>query len=119
MSENQVRKTGTETEKKVRRTRYYYTDYVNHMVRFYLTTPDKLDMDGKKKSDMENWMAVQSVFHFLKNEEKQVLTEIIKAHHRLSDGVRVYCEKTGADMDKIWIMIAKIYATIAKRRGLI
>ena len=58
MSENQVRKTGTEQEKKLK-TRCYYTDYVNHAIRFYLSTPETLKMDGKKKADLLNWMAVR------------------------------------------------------------
>ena len=84
------------TEKKLK-TRCYYTDYVNHMVRFYLTTPETLQMQGKRKADIENWIAVQDVWHKLGADDKQVLTEIYKAHFRLSEGVRMYCDKTGAD----------------------
>ena len=100
------------------KTRCYYTDYVNHAIRFYLSTPDKLDMANKRKADMDNWIAVQSVFHFMKPEDKQVLTDIYKASHRVTEGVRIYCEKTGADEQKIWVLITKTSAAIAKRRGL-
>lgn len=110
MSEKQVRKL---------KTRCYYTDYVNHAIRFYLSTPDKLDMEGKRKADMENWIAVQTVYHILKPEDKQVLTEVYKAHYRLPEGVRIYCEKTGANERKVWILITKVVAAVAKRRGLI
>ena len=106
------------TEKKLK-TRCYYTDYVNHMVRFYLTTPDSLMTDGKRKADIDNWIAVQEVWHRLSDSDKQVLTEIYKAHFRLTEGVRMYCDKTGADPYKIWVLITKISATIAKRRGLV
>ena len=85
-------------ETKVRnqiKTRCYYTDYVNHAIRFYLSTPDTLMMEGKRKADVMNWMSVQAVFHCLKDDEKQVLTEVYKLHHRLPEGVRMYCEKTG------------------------
>ena len=100
------------------KTRCYYTDYVNHAIRFYLSTPERLDMTGKRKADMENWIAVQSVFHFMKPEDKQVLTEVYKAHHRITEGVRIYCEKTGVDTQKVWNLITKVSAMIAKRRGL-
>lgn len=110
MSEKQVRKF---------KTRCYYTDYINHCVRFYLTTPVTLKMEGKKKSDILNWLAVQSVFSSMKEEDKQVLTEIYKSHYRLAEGVRMYCEKTGADEQKTWILITKTSAAIAKRRGLV
>lgn len=109
------------TEKQVRKpmkTRCYYTDYVNHAIRFYLSTPEKLDMTNKRKADMENWIAVQGVFHFLKDADRQVLTEVYKASHRVTEGVRIYCEKTGADEQKVWVLITKTSAAIAKRRGL-
>ena len=113
-------------EKKVRKpmkTRCYYTDYVNHAIRFYLSTPDKLDMTGKRKADMENWIAVQSVFHFMKPDDKQVLTEVYKASHRVTEGLKIYCEKHGIKPDsneekKLWVLITKTSAAIAKRRGL-
>ena len=111
--EKQVRK------QKTLKTRCYYTDYVNHAIRFYLSTPDTLHMEGKRKADMENWIAVQSVFHILKPEDKQVLIDVYKAHFRLPEGVRIYCEKTGADERKTWVLVTRVCAAIAKRRGLV
>ena len=110
MSEKQVRKL---------KTRCYYTDYVNHAIRFYLSTPEALRTEGKRKADIENWIAVQAVFHGLSNEQKQVLTEVFKMHYRLPEGVRMYCEKTNTDENKLWIMITKVSSAIAKRRGLV
>lgn len=105
-------------EKKMR-TRCYYTDYVNHMIRFFLSTPDKLDMEGKRKADLDNWLAVQAVWYKLPEENKQVLKSIFGLHHRVSEGVRMYCEQTGADEHKTWILVTKTCAAIAKRRGLV
>lgn len=113
MSEKQVRKP------KQLKTRCYYSDYVNHMIRFYLTTPDTLMVAGKRKADVANWMAVQAVFHALKDENRQALTEIYRTSHRLTEGVRAYCDRTGTDEPKVWIMITKVSSAIAKRRGLI
>ena len=110
MSENKVRKL---------KTRCYYTDYVNHMVRFYITCPDVITTAGKRKADIENWMAVQAVFHALKPEEKQVLTEIYNSHYRLTEGVRIYCKEHSANERKTWIFVTKVCAAIAKRRGLV
>lgn len=106
-------------EEKKLRTRCYYTDYVNHMIRFYLSTPDKLDMSGKRKSDVDNWLAVQATWHGLSDNDKQVLTTIFKLDHKVAEGVRKYCEQTGTDTRKIWILVTKTCAAIAKRRGLV
>ena len=99
--------------------RCYYTDYVNHMIRFYLSTPESLQMDGKRKADIDNWIAVQDVWRKIKDDDKQVLMEIYKAHYKLQEGVRIYCENNGINPHDIWVLITKTYSAIAKRRGLI
>ena len=62
------------TEQKKMKTRCYYTDYVNHMVRFFLSTPDTLKLEDKRKPDVDNWLAVQDIWHRLPDEDKRVLT---------------------------------------------
>jgi len=101
------------------RTRCYYTDYVNHMIRFYLSTPDSLTMEGKRKADVDNWLAVQEILRRMNDDDRRVLTTVFKKHHRVSEGVRIYCEETGADTYKTWVIITKASQAIAKRRGLI
>ena len=111
-----------EKQNKVRKpmkTRCYYTDYVNHAIRFYLTCPDTVQTAGKRKADILNWMAVQAVFYRLSDMDKKVLTDVYKAHHRLAEGVRIYCKETGADEQKVWVLITKTGAAVAKKRGLV
>lgn len=112
-------KTGAEKQVRKLKTRCYYTDYINHAIRFYLTTPDTLMTAGKRKADVMNWMSVQAVFHYLSDHDREVLTEVYKTHYRITEAVRIYCEKTGADEHKIWVLITKTSAAIAKRRGLV
>ena len=107
------------TEERKMKTRCYYTDYVNHMIRFYLSTPDTLRTDGKRKADIENWCAVQSVWHKLGTDDRNILEQIFKAHYKVSEGVRIYCSNTAADPYKIWVLVTKTCALIAKRRGLV
>ena len=101
------------------KTRCYYTDFVNHMIRFYLSTPETLKMDGKRKADIDNWLAVQDVWRKLGAEDKMVIETIFSLHYRVPEGVRMYCENTGADSYKIWVLVTKTCSAIAKRRGLI
>ena len=100
------------------KTRCYYTDYVSHAIRFYLSTPETLKTEGKRKADIENWIAVQSVWHRLKPEEKEVLETIYKTH-KIGEGVRTYCKETGANEYDIWVLITKTGSAIARRRGLV
>lgn len=106
-------------EKNGMKTRYYYTEYVNHMVRFYITCPETLRMEGKKRSDIENWLAVQGVFHYLPDVDREKVQEIYKLHYHLPKAVEMYCAETGEDANKVWVLLARVSAQIAKRRGLI
>ena len=108
-------------EKEVRKlkTRCYYTDFVNHMIRFYLSTPNTLKMDGKRKADIDNWLAVQDVWRKLDPDNKLILEMVYSLHYRLPEGVRIYCEKTGTDPHDVWVLVTKTGANIAKRRGLV
>ena len=101
------------------KTRCYYTDYVNHMIRFYLSTPEHVQIQGKRKADIDNWLAVQSVWYRLPDKDKEVLTTIYCYCRNVPEGVKKYCEETGADLRKTWILVTKTCAAIAKRRGLV
>ena len=120
MNQEQVRsnETVTGTDRKLK-TRCYYTDYVQHMVRFYLSTPETLSMEGRRKADIENWLAVQDVLRHLNTTDRQMLEDVYRLHHKLPEGVRIYCEKTGADPYTVWVLITKTNSRIAKRRCLI
>lgn len=109
------------TGKQVRnyKTRCYYTDYVNHAIRFYLSTPETLQMEGKRKADIENWLAVQDVWHRLPENDKKVLETVYRMHYHLSEGVRMYCDKTGTEPTKIWFIVTRVCSQIARKRGLI
>ena len=75
MGANEVKKGA---DKQIR-TRCYYSDYVNHAIRFYLTTPETLKLEGKRKADLENWVAVQTVLHNLGAEKRAIVEEVYRA----------------------------------------
>ena len=106
-------------EEKKLKTRCYYTDYVNHMIRFFLSTPERIDLQGKRKADVDNWLAVQAIWYRMPEQDKEVLKTIYALNRNVAEGVRIYCEQTGTDTRKTWILITKTCAAIAKRRGLV
>lgn len=106
------------TEKKLK-TRCYYTEYVNHMVRFYLTCPDALRMEGKRRADVDNWVAVQTVLHMLTPQDRVRVIDIYKTHFNLPKAVDQYCAETGADKTAMWILLTKVASRIARVRGLV
>ena len=117
--EEKVREKGTDNQVRTLKTRCYYTDYVNHAIRFYLSTTDSLHMDGKRHADIENWLAVQDIWRKLGTDDKETLETVYGLHHRVPEGVRMYCEKKGTDPYDIWVLVTKTCAAIAKRRGLV
>jgi len=105
--------------KKAFRTRCYYTEYVNHMVRFYLTCPDALKTAGKKRADIENWCAVQTILHRLSESDREMVVSVYKTDFFLPKAVAAYCQETGTDEHTVWSLLTKTASQIAKCRGLI
>ena len=100
------------------KTRCYYTEYVNHMIRFYMTCPDTLKTSGKRRADIENWCAVQAILHCMSDENKQKIFDIYKTHHNIQKAVPMYCGRTGTDESSTWMFLTKTISLIARRRGL-
>lgn len=102
------------------KTRCYYTEYVNHMLRFYLTCPDSLKIDNvKRRADVENWIAVQSGLHCLSEENREKVLEIYRTNYNIPQAVADYCQKTGEDERRVWTLVTKASSLIARCRGLI
>jgi hypothetical protein len=101
------------------KTRCYYTEYVNHMVRFYLTTPDTLKMDGKRSADIANWLAVQAAMQAIKPEDREIVTKVYKTHFHLTKAVEQYCQETGADQTAVWKVMTKFASIVARQRNLV
>ena len=99
----------------------YYTDYVNHMIRFYLSTPDGLDLTKKDYSapSIANWSSVQMVFHRMGADDKDLVKAVFGCGHYLPKAVDAYCERTGANTDDVWKVLTRVNAKIARVRGLV
>lgn len=102
------------------RTRCYYTDYVNHMIRFYLSTPEGLDLQKRSYSpaSISNWSAVQLVFHRMEQKDAELVRNVFSCGHYLPKAVDEYCQKTGADADDVWRVLTRVNSKIARVRGL-
>ena len=102
------------------KTRCYYTDYVNHMIRFYLSTPDGLDLQKRQysASSIANWSAVQMVFNRMGTDDKELVMGVFGCGHYLPKAVDEYCKKTGTDSDSVYRVLSRINAKIARVRGL-
>ena len=62
------------------------------------------------------------MFYALPEKDKVLLTDVYNRHYRLSEAVRLYVLENGYTEEQekgLWILISKVGAMIAKRRGLI
>ena len=102
------------------KTRCYYTDYVNHMIRFYLSTPNGLDLTKREYStaSINNWTSVQLVFSHMRDDEIEMFRKVYEKDHFLPKAVDAYCAETGAVNDDVWRKLTKVTAKIARVRGL-
>ena len=107
------------------KTKCYYTDYVNHMIRFYLSTPDGINLMQREytNASITNWSAVQMVFHRLDPIEADLIRKVFDCGHYLPKAVDDYCKKNGINPDEgrddIWKVLTRVNAKIARVRGLI
>ena len=104
---------------KVRRTKFYFTDYVNHAIRFYLSTPEKCPVNGKTAASLNNWMAAQSVIYKMPDEEKGILKAVFASKKAVPVNVDTFCQETGTDKEKVWDLVVKTVYKVARVRGLI
>jgi len=104
---------------KDRKTKYCFTEYVNHMIRFYLSTPNGLKLKDKSGASIANWMAVQRVLYKLPEEELEMVRKIYAAQKAVPVSVDQYCKDTGEDPEKVWAYIVKLNYKVARYRGLV
>ena len=103
------------------KTKTYYTDYVNHMIRFYLSTPGGLDLQKKKytNASIDNWLAVQLVFRKTPEKDVEMLKNVFGYGHYLPKAVDKFSAETGTNPDEVWKVLCGINARIARVRGLV
>ena len=107
------------------KTKTYYTDYVNHAIRFYLSTPGGIDFCKRNYTDasVNNWLAVQLVFRKMDEKDIDMVKAVFKCGHYLPKAVDEYCKQNGLgteeEKDKVWMVLSKVNAKIARVRGLV
>jgi len=98
----------------------YYSQYVNHMLRFYARYCDKkLEENFKKPVDAKNWQVVKSVLDKLPENDRNVIIEVYRRRDTLGDNIYEVSKEFNIDQDVIWTMLNKITRKIAKERELI
>lgn len=95
--------------------RAFYTEYVNHCMRFY--TRHSLCTDNS--IDVLNWQACEKALSDFSPEEQEILTFVYRERDTIPDNVYNIARETKIKQDTVWNLISKLELKIAKLRGLI
>lgn len=96
--------------------RAFYSEYVNHCLRFYTRCPKP---KFKSNVDKHNWIACDNAFKGFSENDRELLAEIYREENSISDNVCRTAKSRGIKQDYIWKTINKLERKVAKQRGLI
>lgn len=96
--------------------RTYYSEYIQHCMRFYARYPKpKFRTDADKK----NWYACDNALKSFPDNKREILLFIYREGDTIPDNVYRVSVDRNIEQDNIWAMIDDLGRKIAKRRGLI
>lgn len=102
------------------RTQRPYTQYVNHMVRFFLSREESLELgENTTGVDAINWTAVQGVFKDLPDEHKKAIRFLFAKDTDIVEQVKHWASLNALELDDVWTMLYRFSKKVAKARGLI
>lgn len=100
----------------------FYTDYINHMLRFYARTVRSGYVMGLKftsEVDKLNWRSVNRVLHNLPERDRDIIIEVFGRGDTLADNIYEVSKELAINQDIVWTLVSKVTNKIAKDRRLI
>ena len=96
--------------------RTFYSDYVNHCLRFYARHPKT---NFHSTADKENWIACDNALKGFTDSERDMLLTIYREGDTIADNVYQMAKDKGIRQDSIWKLVNELERKVAKRRGLL
>ena len=94
----------------------FYSEYVQHCMRFYARHPHPT---FRSDADKQNWKACDSaVKNFSKSEQEMIMT-VYREGDTIPDNIYNLALDLGIKQDIIWKLINELERKGAKRRGLL
>lgn len=94
----------------------YYSDYIQHCMRFYARNPrPKFHSDA----DKQNWYACENVLRGFTDSERDILLFVYREGDTIPDNVYRVSVNRNIKQGTIWKLINELERKIAKRRSLI
>lgn len=96
--------------------RAFYSEYVNHCLRFYARHPKPV---FHSEADKKNWAACENALKSFSDCDRDMLLSIYTEGDTIPDNVYQMAKSKGIKQDTIWKMVNELEKKVAKRRGLI
>ena len=96
--------------------RAFYSDYVNHCLRFYARHSRPI---FHSEADKKNWNACESALKSFSDSDRDILLTIYIEGDTIPDNVYQMAKNKGIKQDTIWKLIGEPERKVAKRRDLI
>lgn len=97
--------------------RAFYSEYVNHCLRFYCKHPKPNYF--RSEADKKNWNACDVALKSFSDSDREMLITIYREGDTIPDNVYQMATKRGISQDGIWKLVTDLEKKVAKRRGLI
>lgn len=96
--------------------RTFYSEYVQHCMRFYARHSNP---KFKSDADKQNWKACESALKGFSDEEVDILLTIYRGGDTIPDNIYSLCRERNIKQDIVWRLVNEIERKVAKRRNLI
>jgi len=96
--------------------RAFYSEYVNHCLRFYARHSNP---KFKSEADKKNWNASKEVISTFADKEQEILLAIYTDSETVPNKVNQLAAENGVKTDTIWKLINDLERKVAKKRGLL
>ena len=96
--------------------RAFYSEYVNHCLRFYARHQNP---KFKSEADKKNWECTDKVIQSFSEDEQAMILEIYMDNETVPNKVYELAQTKNVKQDTIWKLINDVERKVAKRRGLL
>lgn len=96
--------------------RTFYSEYVQHCMRFYARHPRP---KFRSDADKQNWNACDNALKGFTDKERDILLTVYREGDTIPDNVYKQSVDRNIKQDTIWKLINELERKVAKRRNLI
>lgn len=96
--------------------RAFYSEYVNHCLRFYVRHQNP---KFRSAADKNNWLACENALKGFSDNDREILLFIYREGDTIPDNVYQIAKEKGIKQDSVWKLVNELERKVAKRRGLL